>query len=67
MTVGFREINLFAQKRVLGTLADAAGGEEEPVHEDPGAVVVGVEGQKPVPFVLLLAATVSITSGSTGL
>ena len=39
--------------------ADAAGGEEEPVHEDPGAVVVGVIGQQPVPLVSLLTGAVS--------
>ena len=44
--------------------ADTAGGEEEPVHEDPGAVVVGVEGEEPVPLVLLLAGTVSVTPSS---
>ena len=38
--------------------ADAAGGEEEPVHEDAGAVVVGVIGQQPVPLVLLLTGAV---------
>ena len=38
--------------------ADAAGGEEEPVHEDPGAVVVGVIGQEAVPLVALLARAV---------
>ena len=41
--------------------AGAAGGEEEPVHEDPGAVVVGVIGQEPVPLVLLLTRTVTPT------
>ena len=39
--------------------ADAAGGEEEPVHEDPGAVVVGVIGQEAVPLVALLAGAVA--------
>ena len=38
--------------------ADAAGGEEEPVHEDAGAVVVGVIGQHAVPLVLLLTRAV---------
>ena len=38
--------------------AGAAGGEEEPVHEDPGAVVVGVIGQEAVPLVALLARAV---------
>ena len=38
--------------------ADAAGGEEEPVHEDAGTVVVGVVGQQPVPLVLLLTGAV---------
>ena len=40
--------------------ADTAGGEEEPVHEDPGTVVVGVVGQQSVPLVLLLAGAVSV-------
>ena len=40
--------------------AGAAGGEEEPVHEDPGTVVVGVVGQQSVPLVLLLAGAVSV-------
>ena len=44
--------------------ADTAGREEEPVHEDPGTVVVGVVGQQSVPLVLLLAGTVSATAGS---
>ena len=47
--------------------ADAAGGEEEPVHEDARAVVVGVVGQKAVPLVLLLAGTVPRTAGSARL
>ena len=38
--------------------AGAAGGEEEPVHEDAGTVVVGVVGQQPVPLVLLLTGAV---------
>ena len=42
--------------------ADAAGGEEEPVHEDAGAVVIWVVGQQAVPLVLLLAGTVAVTS-----
>ena len=42
----------------LALPADAAGGEEEPVHEDAGAVVVGVIGQQPVPLVLLLTGAV---------
>ena len=50
-----------AEEGVVGAPADAAGGEEEPVHEDPGAVVVGVIGQEPVPLVLLLARTVPRT------
>ena len=41
--------------------ADTARGEEEPVHEDAGAVVVGVVGEEPVPLVLLLTGTVSVT------
>ena len=39
--------------------ADAAGGEQEPVHEDPGAVIVRVVGQQSVPLVPLLARAVS--------
>ena len=39
--------------------ADTAGGEEEPVHEDSGTVVVGVVGQESVPLVLLLTGAVS--------
>ena len=38
--------------------AHAAGGKEEPVHEDAGAVVVGVIGQHAVPLVLLFTGTV---------
>ena len=30
--------------------ADAAGGEEEPIHEDSGTVVAGIVGQEPVPL-----------------
>ena len=41
--------------------ADAAGGEEEPVHEDTGTVVVRIVGQQSVPFVLLLTGTVPVT------
>ena len=52
-----------AEEGVVGAPADAAGGEEEPVHEDPGAVVVGVIGQEPVPLVLLLTRTVTPTPG----
>ena len=48
-----------AEEGVVGAPADAAGGEEEPVHEDPGAVVVGVIGQEAVPLVALLAGAVS--------
>ena len=43
--------------------AGATGRKEEPVHEDPGAVVVGVIGQEPVPLVLLLTRTVTPTPG----
>ena len=39
--------------------AHTAGGEEEPVHEDSGTVVVGVVGQESVPLVLLLTGAVS--------
>ena len=38
--------------------AHAAGGKEEPVHEDAGAVVVGVIGQHAVPLVLLFTGAV---------
>ena len=58
----FGEIKLFFKDiRNERLPADAAGGEEEPVHEDPGAVVVGVIGQEPVPLVLLLTRTVPRT------
>ena len=43
--------------------ADAAGGEEEPVHEDAGAVIVGVIGEQPVPLVSLLARAISGAAG----
>ena len=36
-------------------LADAEGGEAEPVREDAAALVVGVEGQEAVEAILLLA------------
>ena len=42
--------------------ADATGGEEEPVHEDATAVVVGVVGQESVPLVFLFTCTISGTS-----
>ena len=51
--------SLFAEQRVPGAPARAARGEEEPVHEDAVAVVVGVVGQEPVPLVLLLALAVA--------
>ena len=44
--------------------ADTAGGEEEPVHEDPSTVVVRIVGQQSVPLVLLLTGTVSATPQS---
>jgi len=50
---------VLAEEWILVAPADAAGGEEEPVHEDPGAVVVGVIGQQPVPLVSLLTGAVS--------
>ena len=43
--------------------ADAAGGEEEPVHEDTSAVIVGVIGQQPVPLVSLLTGAVPGAAG----
>ena len=43
---------------IIPSPAGAAGGEEEPVHEDPGAVVVRVVGQQPVPLVFLLTGAV---------
>ena len=46
--------------------AGTAGGEEEPVHEDPGTVVVRIVGQQSVPLVLLLTGTVSVTPQSGG-
>ena len=48
-----------AEQGVLDAPAGAAGGEEEPVHEDAVAVVVGVVGQQAVPLVLLLAGAVA--------
>lgn len=39
--------------------ADAARREQEPIHEDALAVVVGIVGEQPVPLVLLLAAAVA--------
>lgn len=47
--------------------ADAAGREEEPVHEDALAVVVRVVGEEPVPLVLLLAAAVPGAAARAGL
>ena len=46
--------------------ADTAGGEEEPVHEDTGTVVVRIVGQQSVPLVLLLTGTVSATAECCG-
>ena len=46
--------------------AGATGWKEEPVHEDPGAVVVGVIGQQAVPLVLLLAGAVPVTPQGRG-
>ena len=48
-----------SQERIFVASADTAGGEEEPVHEDPGTVIVRVVRQQSVPLVLLLARTVS--------
>lgn len=45
-----------------GAATDAAGGKQEPVHEDAFAVVVRVVGKKSVPFVFLLAAAIADTS-----
>ena len=50
---------LSTEERVLGAPASTAGGEEEPVHEDAVAVVVGVVGEEAVPLVLLLARAVA--------
>ena len=55
-----------SQERIVGTPADTAGGEEEPVHEDAGTVVVRIVGQQSVPLVLLLTGTVSVTPQSGG-
>ena len=44
--------------------AGTTGGEEEPVHEDAGTVVVRIVGQQSVPLVLLLTGTVSVTPQS---
>merc|ERR1719481_2168710 len=58
---------LFCEEWVFVTPADAAGGEEEPVHEDARAVVVGVVGEQPVPLVFLLTAAVAGTASSRAL
>ena len=50
------------KEKVTNLPADTTGGEEEPVHEDPGAVVVRIVGQQSVPLVLLLTGTVSATA-----
>ena len=42
--------------------ADTARWEEEPVHEDTAAVVVGIVGQETVPLILLLAGTVAVAT-----
>ena len=55
------------EEGVVAAPADAAGGEEEPVHEDAGAVVVGVVGQKAVPLVLLFAGAVSAVAAELSL
>lgn len=39
--------------------ADAARGEQEPIHEDALAVIIRIVGQQPVPFVLLFTATIA--------
>ena len=48
--------------------ADAAGGEEEPVHEDAGAVVVRVVGQQTVPLkyksIISIYSSLSVTCWS---
>jgi len=49
-------------KRVFSTPTRAACGEEEPVHEDTGTVVVRIVGQQSVPLVLLLTGTVPATA-----
>ena len=41
--------------------AGAAGGEEEPVHEDPGTVIIRIIRQQSVPLVLLFTGTVTVT------
>jgi len=51
--------SFLAEQRVFEASAGAAGGEEEPVHEDAVAVVVGVVGQQAVPLVLLLALAIA--------
>ena len=52
-----------SQERIFVASADTAGGEEEPVHEDPGTVVVGVVREQSVPLVLLFTRAVSVTPG----
>ena len=60
-----RPIDL-GEERVCYAPAGAAGGEEEPVHEDAGAVLVGVVGEEAVPLVLLLALAVAGAAQGAG-
>ena len=55
-----------SQERIFVASADTAGGEEEPVHEDAGTVVVRIVGQQSVPLVLLFTGTVSATAERGG-
>ena len=64
-TCRFRAQFVHYLRRVAPT--HAARREQEPVHEDTLAVVVGVVGEQPVPLVLLLAATVAHAAGGARL
>ena len=59
----FRTCTIENLREIDGGPADTAGGVEEPVHEDPGVLVVGVVRQQPVPLELLLAGTVACAPG----
>ncbi len=50
-------------KCVIFVPADTAGGVEEPVHEYPGTLVVGIVRQEPVPLEFLLTGAVTRAPG----
>ena len=54
----FYVYRLARQERILETSASATRREQEPIHEDAVAVVVGVVGQQAVPLVLLFAGAI---------